>query len=110
MMVNGSSRAYCACPHSFAAAICRQIAWFEFLIPGTAILSPSRKSLIDVTVERLVVRINGIACAAHSARTSFAVPTVLSHSVARPGTPAMPKCICPPISASTSDCVPPSVR
>ena len=27
-----------------------------------------------------------------------------------PGTPAMPKCIDPAISASISDCVPPSVR
>jgi hypothetical protein len=53
---------------------------------------------------------NGIACAAHSARTSFGVPEVLSHSVARPGTPVMPKFICPAISASTSDWVPPSVR
>ena len=59
---------------------------------------------------RLVTRMNGIACAAQSARTSFGVPTVLSHSVASPGTPVMPKFIWPAISASTSDCVPPSVR
>jgi hypothetical protein len=60
-------------------------------MPGTAILSPSLKSLIDLMSLRCVTNRNGIACAADSARTSFAVPAVLSHSVASPGTPVMPK-------------------
>src|SRR5262245_66037117 len=52
---------------------------------------------------------NGIDCTAESARTSFAVPAVLSHNVARPGTPVTPKFICPLNRASINDCVPPKV-
>ena len=50
---------------------------------------------------------NGIDCTADNARTSLAVPAVLSHKVQRLGTPVTPKSIWRLNKASISDCVPP---
>ena len=78
---------------SLAAAICRQIAWLDTLMAGTAILSLSVKSA-SVLMPGVGHQHERIDCTADSARISFWVPAALSHSTLRPGTPVTPKSIC----------------